>query len=41
MAGYRVPKSVDFVEDYPRTAAGKVQKSVLRKKYWEGTGRKI
>ncbi|NPU85227.1 MAG: AMP-binding protein [Syntrophaceae bacterium] len=33
MAGYRIPKSVDFVDDFPRTAIGKVQKSVLRKKY--------
>ncbi len=41
MAGYRVPKSIDFVADFPRTAAGKVQKSVLRKAYWEGVGRKI
>ncbi|MGD0277008.1 MAG: AMP-binding protein, partial [Syntrophales bacterium] len=36
MAGYRIPKSVDFIDDFPRTAAGKVQKSVLRKKYWGG-----
>jgi long-chain acyl-CoA synthetase len=41
MASYRIPKSVDFIDDFPRTAAGKVQKSVLRKKYWEGAGRKI
>lgn len=41
MAGYRVPRSVEFVADFPRTAAGKVQKSVLRKKYWEGVDRKI
>jgi len=41
MAGYRVPKSIDFVADFPQTAAGKVQKSLLRKTYWEGAGRKI
>lgn len=41
MASYRIPKSVEFVDDFPRTAAGKVQKSVLRKKYWEETDRKI
>ena len=41
MAGYRVPKSVDFVADFPRTAAGKVQKSVLRQKYWKDAGRKV
>lgn len=41
MAGYRVPKSVEFVADFPRTAAGKVQKAVLRKQYWEGVDLKI
>jgi long-chain acyl-CoA synthetase len=41
MAGYRVPKSVEFVADFPRTAAGKIQKSVLRKQYWDGVDRKI
>jgi acyl-CoA synthetase (AMP-forming)/AMP-acid ligase II len=41
MAGYRVPKSIDFVADFPRTPAGKVQKSVLREAYWAGTGRNI
>jgi acyl-CoA synthetase (AMP-forming)/AMP-acid ligase II len=42
MAGYRVPRSVDFVSDYPRTAAGKVQKKALREQYWKAAGgRKI
>jgi len=41
MAGYRVPRSVDFVSDYPRTAAGKVQKKALREQYWKEKGRKI
>ena len=41
MADYRIPRSVEFVADFPRTAAGKVQKSVLRKQYWEGAERKI
>lgn len=41
MAGYRVPKSVDFVADFPRTATGKVQKSVLRQEYWKDAGRKV
>jgi fatty-acyl-CoA synthase len=31
LAAYKVPKHVTFVEDYPRTAAGKVQKHLLRK----------
>ncbi len=41
MARYRVPRSVDFVTDFPRTAAGKVQKKVVREQYWKDSGRKI
>jgi fatty-acyl-CoA synthase len=31
LAAYKVPKHVTFVDDYPRTAAGKVQKHLLRR----------
>jgi fatty-acyl-CoA synthase len=31
LAAYKVPKHITVVEDYPRTAAGKVQKHVLRR----------
>ncbi|WP_306790878.1 AMP-binding enzyme [Escherichia coli] len=30
LAAYKVPKHITLVEDFPRTAAGKVQKHVLR-----------
>lgn len=30
LAGYKVPKHITIVEDFPRTAAGKIQKHVLR-----------
>jgi len=36
MASYSVPKSTDFGTDFPRTPAGKIQKKILREKYWEG-----
>jgi fatty-acyl-CoA synthase len=32
LAAYKVPKSFEVVEEFPRTAAGKVQKHVLRKR---------
>ena len=35
------PKSVDFVEQLPRSPVGKVLKKDLRKPYWEGAARKI
>ncbi len=31
LAGYKVPKHVEVVRDFPRTAAGKIQKHLLRK----------
>jgi len=41
MADYRIPRSVEFVADFPRTAAGKIQKAELRRQYWQGAERKI
>ncbi len=41
LASYKKPKSVEFVEDFPKSAAGKVLKRELREKYWIGRERKI
>jgi acyl-CoA synthetase (AMP-forming)/AMP-acid ligase II len=41
MAGYKRPKSVDFIDDFPRDVAGKTQKRRLRERYWEGLTRRI
>jgi long-chain acyl-CoA synthetase len=41
MAGYKKPRSVDFVEELPRDAAGKLLKRQIRDRYWAGAGRKI
>lgn len=32
LAAYKVPKHIDIVDDFPRTAAGKIQKHLLRSK---------
>ena len=41
LAGYKCPKSVDVVDVLPRNATGKILKNVLRRPFWEGTGRSI
>ncbi len=41
LAGYKAPKSVDFVQEMPRHETGKLYKRKLRDPYWEGTGRAI
>jgi long-chain acyl-CoA synthetase len=41
LAGYKKPRSVDFVDELPRDAAGKLLKRLIRAPYWEGAGRTI
>ncbi|HEY9388755.1 MAG TPA: AMP-binding protein [Mycobacteriales bacterium] len=41
MAGYKAPTSVEFRENIPRTATGKVQKFKLREAYWAGRDRQV
>ena len=41
LARYKLPKSVDFSPELPRTLAGKLYKRRLRDPYWEGRNRRI
>ncbi|MFG2089850.1 AMP-binding protein [Spirillospora sp. NPDC048824] len=41
LAGYKAPRSVDFVDAMPRTPTGKLYKRLLRDPYWEGQAQKI
>lgn len=41
LAHFKCPTSIEFVESLPRTATGKLQKFVMREKYWEGVGRRV
>ena len=41
LAGYKVPRTIDFERELPRTAAGKLYVRRLREKYWQGLERRI
>ncbi|HEV7208811.1 MAG TPA: AMP-binding protein [Mycobacteriales bacterium] len=41
LARYKAPTSVEFRQDIPRTATGKIQKFKLRASFWEGRDRQI
>ena len=36
LASYKVPRSVDFIDELPRTGSGKILKRQLRAPYWTG-----
>jgi long-chain acyl-CoA synthetase len=41
LAGYKVPKRIEFGTDLPREDSGKIFKRRLRDPYWEQAGRAI
>lgn len=41
LAGYKCPTSIEWREDMPRNASGKILKIELRKPYWEGRSRQV
>jgi acyl-CoA synthetase (AMP-forming)/AMP-acid ligase II len=36
LAGYKIPRSVSFMDELPRTGSGKILKRELRAPFWEG-----
>ncbi len=41
LASFKVPKSLDFAAELPRSEAGKIQRNKVRAPYWEGRARQI
>lgn len=41
IAGFKTPKSIDFIDELPRNASGKILRRQLREPYWAGQERKV
>lgn len=41
LAGYKCPKTVEFWDELPLNATGKIMKRIIRDKFWVGKGRSI
>jgi fatty-acyl-CoA synthase len=41
MAHFKCPRSIYFMDALPRTATGKIQKNVLREKFWQGRTKRV
>jgi acyl-CoA synthetase (AMP-forming)/AMP-acid ligase II len=41
LGSVKAPKTVDFISDLPRSPVGKVLKTDLRKRYWQGQSRAV
>ena len=41
LAGYKIPRSIDWMDAIPRNPSGKILKTELRKPYWEGKERNV
>jgi acyl-CoA synthetase (AMP-forming)/AMP-acid ligase II len=41
LAAYKVPKSVDFLVEFPMTGTGKVSKKLLSAPFWQGLERRV
>ena len=41
LAGFKAPRTIEFVDELPRSPAGKIQRSKVREPYWAGRARQI
>ncbi|HKP85758.1 MAG TPA: fatty acid--CoA ligase [Blastocatellia bacterium] len=41
LAHYKAPKRIEFIEALPRTATGKIQKNLLRERFWKDKSKRV
>ena len=41
LSGYKCPRTIDIIEDLPKNALGKILKTELRSRFWDGHSRKV
>jgi fatty-acyl-CoA synthase/long-chain acyl-CoA synthetase len=41
LAGYKLPRSISFADELPRTGSGKILKRVLREPFWQGHDKRV
>jgi fatty-acyl-CoA synthase len=41
LAGYKIPRRIEVIDEIPRNASGKVLKKDLREPYWKGIERRV
>ena len=41
LGGYKIPRSVSFLAEFPKSSSGKILKRVLREEFWKGKGVKV
>jgi len=41
LAKFKIPRGLDFVDELPRSAAGKILRGRVREPYWAGRARQI
>ena len=41
IGGYKVPRSVTFLDALPKSGSNKILKRELREPYWQGLGRRV
>ena len=41
IAGFKVPRSIEFYDSFPKGGTGKILKRELREKYWQGQSKRV